>query len=231
MNKVGDLCPIHFRKQSRHRWHQSGSKYWWNQGLAGLIQGQIYNPGEYLLFWITWYMWRSRVLHEPTHLGLPDGIRRPQPLDAGWFRHDALPGNDGIFAGIRSLNTWWRWDMNCFKRPFYHFFLNLNIFEESFESAMKQIWITWQNPSLYIYIYCKWSSPHIDSRISTQPYHLGSQVAHGFGSQAGKIRDAVLFGHLGEQWKTGLDRGWKSYPVRQPVCRNLLLCMLYGDYI
>ncbi len=27
----------------RHRWYQKGSKYWWNPGFGGLIQGQIYN--------------------------------------------------------------------------------------------------------------------------------------------------------------------------------------------
>ncbi len=35
-----------FSETIRHRWYQAGSKYWWNQGLAALIQGQIYNPGN-----------------------------------------------------------------------------------------------------------------------------------------------------------------------------------------
>ena len=52
--KVADLSPIHFRKQS-HRWHQAGSKYWWNQGLA-LIHGPNLQP------WI----WR-KYFFKPRH--------------------------------------------------------------------------------------------------------------------------------------------------------------------
>ncbi len=37
------LSPIHFWKESATDGTYR-SKYWWNQGLAALIQGQIYNP-------------------------------------------------------------------------------------------------------------------------------------------------------------------------------------------
>ena len=51
---IADLSPIHFREQS-HRWHQAGSKYWWNQGLA-LIHGPNLQP------WI----WR-KYFFKPRH--------------------------------------------------------------------------------------------------------------------------------------------------------------------
>ena len=39
------ICPQYiFGNYPPHRWYQKGSKYWWNQGLAALIQRQIYNP-------------------------------------------------------------------------------------------------------------------------------------------------------------------------------------------
>ena len=42
-NKVADLSPIHFPKQTKPQMVQSaGSKYWWFT-----IQGQIYNPVKY----------------------------------------------------------------------------------------------------------------------------------------------------------------------------------------
>ena len=59
--KVADLSPIHFRKQS-HRWHQAGSKYWWNQGLA-LIHGPNLQP------WI----WRKYFFQTTS----PDGMITP----------------------------------------------------------------------------------------------------------------------------------------------------------
>ena len=47
------ICPQKtFSQTSRHRWYQTGSKYCF-PGFGGLIQGQIYNPVNWINFpWI-----------------------------------------------------------------------------------------------------------------------------------------------------------------------------------